>query len=71
MIGRGAVAPGQEVLGSFPALGPRLPNGWDDDSIMWPAEMEVMVSLLCLCVAAGKNVRCQSWTRRLGSLAAD
>ena len=58
-------------LGFIPCTGSPVPNGWDDDSIMWPAETEVMVSLLCLCVAAGKNVRCQSWTRRLGSLAAD
>ena len=34
---------------------------WMDVSIMWPAETEVKVTLLCLCVATHKIVRCQYW----------
>ena len=38
-----------------------LPTGWVGVSRMWPAETEVMVSPLCLCVAARKIIRRQSW----------
>ena len=54
MLEGGAVAqsveratPGEEVPGSIPVVGHRLPTGWVGVSIMWPAETEVMVSQLC------------------------
>ena len=38
-----------------------LPTGKVGISILWLAELEVMVSLLCFCEAARKIVRRQSW----------
>ena len=49
---------GQEIMGSI--LAPAS-SGWVGVTIMKPVETEVKVSLLCLCVTAGKIVRCQSW----------
>ena len=53
---RGAVAQSlervtirQEVMRSILAPGAPLPIGWVGVSIMWRAETEVMVSLLCVC----------------------
>ena len=47
--------------GFDPGSGLPLPTGWVGVSIIRPAETEVMVSPLCLCVAARKVVRRQSW----------
>ena len=48
---------GQEVVGSIPAS---PPTGWVSVSIIRQAETEVMVSPLCVCVAARKIVRRES-----------
>ena len=49
------VTHGQEAVGSILLIGGVVV------SIIWLAETEVMVSLLCLCVAACKIIRRQYW----------
>ena len=47
----------RKVMDLDPRSGRPLPTGWVGVIIMWPAEAEVMVSPLCLRVAARKIAR--------------
>ena len=56
-IERAASDQDQEVVGSISSP---ISTGWVGVSIIRLAETEVIVSPLCLCVAARKILRCQS-----------